>query len=163
MIGLDILTPKGIMEFNNYKTAKSFSNVFLAAGENHFTRFEFARLIEDDCIKYPQPDVSKAGGITELIRISNLMSGWNVSINPHTSLTAINMAVSIQVLASIENSGYFEGDVTEFNPFRDEMGTKPYSLDKKGFVDVLKLPGIGIEIDENFLQKFPLIEGPCYI
>ena len=99
----------------------------------------------------------------ELIRISNLMSGWNISINPHTSLTAINMAASIHILASIDNSGFFEGDVTSFNPFRDEMGTKPYSLDEKGFVDVLKLPGIGIEIDENFLQKFPLIEGPCYI
>ena len=155
--------PFPAMEFNNYKVARSFGNLSIAAGENHFTRSEFARLIEDNVVSFAQPDVSKTGGITELIRISNLMSGWNISINPHTSLTAINMAASIHILASIDNSGFFEGDVTSFNPFRDEMGTKPYSLDEKGFVDVLKLPGIGIEIDENFLQKFPLIEGPCYI
>ena len=155
--------PFPAMEFNNYKIARSFGNLSIAAGENHFTRYEFARLIEDNVVSFAQPDVSKTGGITELIRISNLMSGWNISINPHTSLTAINMAASIHILASIDNSGFFEGDVTSFNPFRDEMGTKPYSLDEKGFVDVLKLPGIGIEVDENFLQKFPLIEGPCYI
>ena len=155
--------PFPAMEFKNYKTAKSFSNVFLAAGENHFTRYEFARLIEDDCITYAQPDVSKAGGVTELIRIANLMSGWNVSINPHTSLTAINMAVSIQILASISNSGYFEGDVTFFNPFRDNMGVSPFKLDENGFVEPLDKPGVGIDIDEKFLLKYPLIEGPCYI
>ena len=155
--------PFPAMEFKNYRAAKSFGNVFLAAGENHFTRYEFARLIEDDSISYAQPDVSKAGGITELIRIANLMSGWNISINPHTSLTAINMAVSLHILASIENGGYFEGDVTYYNPFRDDMGTKPFKQDKNGFVEPLNSPGIGIDIDEKFLSKYPLIEGPCYI
>ena len=155
--------PFPAMEFKNYRAAKSFSNVFLAAGENHFTRYEFARLIEDDFITYAQPDVSKAGGVTELLRIANLMSGWNISINPHTSLTAINMAVSIHILASIENGGYFEGDVTNYNPFRDDMSVDPFKLDKNGFVEPLDIPGTGVDIDEKFLSKYPLIDGPCYI
>ena len=73
------------------------------------------------------------------------------------------MAVSIQILASIENGGYFEGDVTEYNPFRDEMDVSPFVLDKKGFVKPLNSPGTGIDIDEKFLLKYPLIEGPCYV
>ena len=108
-------------------------------------------------------DVSKAGGVTELLRIANLMSGWNISINPHTSLTAINMAVSIHILASIENGGYFEGDVTNYNPFRDDMSVDPFKLDKNGFVEPLDIPGTGVDIDEKFLSKYPLIDGPCYI
>ena len=104
-------------------------------------------MIEDDFITYAQPDVSKAGGVTELLRIANLMSGWNISINPHTSLTAINMAVSIHILASIENGGYFEGDVTNYNPFRDDMSVDPFKLDKNGFVEPLDIPGTGVDID----------------
>ena len=100
--------PFPAMEFNNYRIAKTFGNLSLAAGENHFTRFEFSRLVEDNVINYAQPDVSKAGGITEVIRIANLMSGWNVSINPHTSLTGINMAASIHILASLDNAGFLK-------------------------------------------------------
>ncbi len=155
--------PFPAMEFNNYRIANTYGNLPLAAGENHFTRFEFARLIEDNIVTFAQPDVSKAGGITELLRISNLMSGWNISINPHTSLTGLNMAASIHLLSSIDNQGFFEGDVTSFNPFRDDMGILPYKLNENGCVNALETPGIGIEIDEKFLQKYPLIEGPCYI
>ena len=35
-------------------------------GENHFTRFEFTRLIEEGAITILQPDLSKTGGITEM-------------------------------------------------------------------------------------------------
>ena len=155
--------PFPAMEFNNYRKAKSYGNLSFAAGENHFTRYEFSRLIEDDVISYAQPDVSKAGGITELIRIANLMSGWNISINPHTSLTGINMVASIHILASIDNGGFFEGDVTSFNPFRDDMNEMPFIIDKEGYVCPSELPGIGINIDEKFLAKYPLIDGPCYV
>ena len=155
--------PFPAMEFNNYRIAKTFGNLSLAAGENHFTRYEFSRLVEDNVINYAQPDVSKAGGITEVLRIANLMSGWNISINPHTSLTGINMAASIHILASLDNAGFFEGDVTTFNPFRDDMGEIPFKLDKDGTVSPSDVPGIGISIDENFLEKYPLIDGPCYI
>ena len=39
----------------------------LAAGENHFTRFEFTRIIEEGTLGFVQPDLSKSGGITEVI------------------------------------------------------------------------------------------------
>ena len=55
--------PFPAMEFNNYKIARSFGNLSIAAGENHFTRYEFARLIEDNVVSFAQPDVSKTGGI----------------------------------------------------------------------------------------------------
>ncbi len=44
----------------------------LAAGENHFTRFEFTRLIEDRAVSFVQPDLSKTGGVTEAMRIAGM-------------------------------------------------------------------------------------------
>src|SRR3546814_17677445 len=75
----------------NYAQAKLLGNVPLAAGENHYTRHEFTRVIEDRCITILQPDVSKTGGVTELMRIAAMASGWKIPINQHTCTHSLNM------------------------------------------------------------------------
>ena len=155
--------PFPALDYRDYKIAATLGRVPLAAGENHFTRFEFTRMIEDGAVRFAQPDLSKTGGITESLRISALCSAWKISFNPHTSATGLNMAASIHMLASVDNAGYFEGDVAAFNPFRDELGGQPYQLDKNGHVLPLEGPGIGIDVDKNFLAAHPLIDGPCYV
>jgi D-galactarolactone cycloisomerase len=150
-------------DYRDYKIAASLGRVPLAAGENHFTRFEFTRLIEDGAVRIAQPDLSKTGGVTEAMRIAAMLSAWKIGFNPHTSLTSINMAASIHALAAVDNPGYFEGDVTGYNPFRDDFGTKPYVLDKSGCVRPLEGAGLGIAVDEAFIAAHPLIDGPCYV
>ena len=60
--------------------------------------------------------------------------------------------------------GYFEGDVTTLNPFRDQLMDKlPYQLDGNGCVTPNEGTGIGLKIDLDFIAKHPLIEGPCYV
>lgn len=146
-----------------YKDAARFIDVPLAAGENHFTRFEFTRLIEDGAVAFAQPDLSKAGGITECQRIAAMASAWKISINPHTSATGINMMATLHLLCAIDNAGYFEGDVAHHNPFRDEVCGLPYTLAPDGTVTVREGPGLGIEVDEAFIAAHPLIDGPCYV
>ena len=147
----------------SYALARGFGRVPLAAGENHFTRYEFNRVIEDRSITILQPDLSKAGGITEVMRIAALASAWKLPINPHTCMTGINMAASIHLLASIDNGGYFEGDVSKDNLYRDRMVDTPYRVDADGNVRPLERPGIGVEVDEAFIAAHPAIEGPGYV
>ena len=147
----------------SYADAVQLGSVPLAAGENHFTRFEFSRLIDDGAVRILQPDLSKCGGITEAWRIASLASAWKLPIHPHTSATGINMAASIHFLAAIENCGYFEADVARHNPFRDSVGGNPSKLDADGCVWPMDAPGLGLQIDEAFLKAHPLIEGPCYV
>jgi D-galactarolactone cycloisomerase len=150
-------------DHRSYQEAVKLGRVPLAAGENHFTRFEFTRLIEDRAVTFLQPDLSKAGGVTETLRIAAMASAYKLTCNPHTSATGINMAASINMLAAVENPGYFEGDCAKHNPFRDEVGGVPYRLDASGCVTPSELPGLGIEVDEAFVQRNPLIDGPCYV
>ncbi len=119
--------------------------------------------MENTAVNFIQPDLSKTGGVTETVRIAAMASARKMTLNPHTSASAINMAASINVLAAVDNAGYFEGDVTKFNPFRDEIGDIPYVLDADGCVRPSEKPGLGVEIDESFLHAHPLIEGPAYI
>ena len=150
-------------DHRSYAEAKALGRVPLAAGENHFTRFEFTRLIEDGSITILQPDLSKTGGLTEALRIAATASSWKLQVNPHTLLTGVNMAASIHLLASIENGGWFEADVAVENPFRDELCSPALNVDAQGNVKPHEGPGLGVEVDEKFLEKHPLIEGPAYV
>jgi D-galactarolactone cycloisomerase len=155
--------PFPAQDYRSYQMAATLGSVPLAAGENHFTRFEFTRLIEDRAVSFVQPDLSKTGGITETMRIAAMAYAWKLSFNPHTSATGINMAATINVLAAVDEPGYFEGDVAKHNPFRDEVGGVPYVLDANGCVKPSERPGLGIEVDEAFVRAHPLIDGPCYV
>jgi D-galactarolactone cycloisomerase len=150
-------------DHRSYREAAKLGRVPLAAGENHYTRYEFTRVIEDGAITILQPDLSKTGGITEALRIAAMASGWKLQINPHTLLTGINMAASIHLLASIDNGGYFEADVAAENPFRDELCTPALTVSANGTVKPHEAPGLGVEVNEKFLQAYPLIEGPAYV
>lgn len=149
-------------DYRSYQSATALGRVPLAAGENHFTRFEFHRLIEDRAVGIIQPDLSKAGGVTESLRIAALASAWKLPIHPHTSMTGLNMAATVHFLASIENSGYFEGDVSKANLFRDQMVDTRITVDKDGYFWPIDKPGLGVEMDENFLTAHPFIDGPSY-
>jgi L-alanine-DL-glutamate epimerase-like enolase superfamily enzyme len=147
-----------------YAVAATLGRVPLAAGENHYTRYEFATLLEDGHVQFVQPDLSKTGGVTESMRIAAMASAQKLTVNPHTSATAINMATTIQFLCAVDNPGYFEGDVTSLNPFRDALANRaPYQLDDQGCVRPLDGVGIGLKIDLHFIAEHPLIEGPCYV
>lgn len=146
-----------------YAEASAFGQVPLAVGENHFTRFEFTRVLEDNVIRIWQPDLSKCGGITETLRIAAMASAFKIPVHPHSSMTGVNQAASIHLLAAIDNGGYFEADVSRANKFRDEMGSEPWRIGADGCVLPLDAPGIGVEIDEAFLRAHPAIEGPGYV
>ncbi len=150
-------------DYLSYRAAARYGRTPLAAGENHYTRFEFNRVIEDGAITVLQPDLSKTGGITEALRIAALASSWKLPIHPHTSMTGINMAATIHFLAAIENGGFFEADVSKNNLFRDKLVSTPYRVDTDGNVAPLEAPGIGVEVDEEFLKAHPVIEGPAYV
>ncbi len=148
---------------HSYSEAQRLGSVPLAAGENHFTRYEFLPALQAGYLGFVQPDLSKTGGITETMRIADLASAWKISVNPHTSATGINMVATLHLLAAVDNPGYFEGDVAKHNPFRDDVVGTPYSLDTDGHVRPPEGPGLGVEVDERFLAAHPLIEGPCYV
>ena len=150
-------------DYRSYRLARGFGRTPLAAGENHYTRFEFNRVIEDGSITILQPDLSKTGGLTEALRIAAMASACKLPIHPHSSMTGLNHAASIHFLAAIDNGGYFEGDVSKANKFRDDLVSQPYEVDRNGDVWPLDKPGLGLEVNEGFLLKHPPIEGPGYI
>ena len=155
--------PFGCNDHGAYRMGAAISPLVpLAAGENHYTRFEFARLIEERAVQILQPDLSKTGGITEGMRIAAIASAWGLPIHPHSSATGLNHAVSIHYLAALDNGGYFEACVSRFNPLRDMFGVT-FEIGPDGCVEPLNKPGIGLDIDEKLFAQYPAIDGPGYV
>ena len=155
--------PFACNDFSSYReAAKITSLVPIAAGENHYGRFEFAQLREAGAVQIWQPDLSKCGGITEGLAIAAMASAYRIPMHTHSSATGINHAATIHFMAAIENSGYFEACVSHFNPLRDMFGST-FEIGADGCVEPLDKPGIGLEIDEGLFAKYPLIDGPGYV
>lgn len=155
--------PFACNDFASYREAARITPLVpLAAGENHYTRFEFAQVLEQDAVKVWQPDLSKTGGLTEGLRIASIASAWRIPVHPHSSATGLNHAASLHFLSAIENGGYFEACVSHFNPLRDMFG-RTFRIGADGCVEAPDAPGIGLAIDEAVFREFPAIDGPGYL
>jgi L-alanine-DL-glutamate epimerase-like enolase superfamily enzyme len=134
----------------------------LAAGENCYTRYDFQRLIDAGSVSVLQPDLSRCGGVTEALRIAALASAAGLPVCTHGCHTGLNFAASVQFLASIDNALYFEADGSTDNPLRTVACSASYELGADGTVSPLEDPGLGVQLDEDFIRANPVTEGPAW-
>jgi D-galactarolactone cycloisomerase len=134
----------------------------LAAGENLYTRYEFSRLIDAGGVSIVQPDLSRCGGVTEALRIAALASAAGLPVCTHGCHTGLNFAASVHYLAGIENAWYFEADGSTDNPLRTAACSPAYTLGPDGTVLPLEGPGLGVDVDEDYLRAHPLTDGPAW-
>ena len=154
--------PFPVQDERAYREARALSRVPLAAGENHYTRFEFARLIEQGVVSILQPDISKTGGITETLRIAALASVHKLPIHCHTGM-GLNMVATTHTMSAIENGGYFEADCSIDNPLRDELLAPPVRVGPDGTIRPNEGPGLGVEVNEEFIRRHPGTAGAAYV
>jgi D-galactarolactone cycloisomerase len=140
-----------------YRRLAQHLPIRLAAGESDFFAGEALNMLQDRSLGLIQPDVSRAGGITETWRISELAATFNTAYAPHVGWSgAICVAASLQLAAAAESFRTFECMVYE-NPLRDAF-TRPIVGEGSQLVDgrlaIPQGPGLGIEIDRDALARF---------
>ncbi|TKT74631.1 mandelate racemase/muconate lactonizing enzyme family protein [Aquamicrobium sp. LC103] len=143
-----------------YRRLRDLTATPLAAGENHFTRHELRALISEQVIQFVQADCCKTGGITEILKIAALADAWHLQFAPHTSASVLSTAASVHALSVAPNAFIYEADVSAINAFRDELGA-PFEI-TDGTITAPDAPGLGVEIDEALIGKYPFIPGASY-
>ena len=139
-------------EIAYYSRLKEDVTVPIAGGESWAFQHEFNRVLSENAADYVQPDVISAGGITSTERVATLADSENVQCLPHVFGSAIALAASLQVIATIPGEPMLEFDRTP-NPIREDLAADPITNDG----DVVRIrdrPGLGIEIDEAVLESF---------
>lgn len=132
------------------------TSIPLATGERLYSRSDFRDVLPTG-IAVAQPDVSHAGGISELRRIASMAEAYDVTIAPHCPLGPIALAASLQIAFAIPNFLIQEQSVgIHYNVGNDLLD---YLADPRPlhFVDGYALqptvPGLGIEIDQAAVER----------
>ncbi|WP_252312574.1 galactonate dehydratase [Sinobaca sp. H24] len=133
------------------------THIPIATGERMFSRWDFKPLLEDGYVDIIQPDVSHAGGITEMKKIASMAEAYDTAIAPHCPLGPIALASCLQVDATSHNAFIQEQSLgIHYNKGSDLLD---YIKDKTvfdyedGAVKIPAGPGLGIEINEEYVRE----------
>lgn len=147
-------------DYAGYAVLAQRATVPIAAGESHFTAFDFQRLFAGG-LDIAQPDLASVGGFDEGLKIATLSKLHNKRLMPHVWGSGVGVAAAIQFIAALPpyphsdnepDPVYLEYDVGE-NPMRDGILVQPIKVEK-GVVTVSDAPGLGFEVNEEALARF---------
>ncbi|MCH7642955.1 MAG: mandelate racemase/muconate lactonizing enzyme family protein [Chloroflexi bacterium] len=134
----------------------------IATGEREFTRFDFQSLFDNQACDIAQPDIARAGGYTEIRRISALASARGVRVAPHAWGMGVLFAASIHVAMSTPNCHILE--VSQgYMPMMYELFKEEYDVRPDGRVYAPTAPGLGFTLRDDALERFKYVPGPEYV
>jgi L-alanine-DL-glutamate epimerase-like enolase superfamily enzyme len=144
-------------DIGGYAALKAMHQIPIAGGEHEFTLYGFRELLDARAVDYIQFDTNRVGGITQARKISALAEAYEVPVIPHAG----QMHNYHIVMASLNSP------LAEFFPIVDvEVGNELFwyifkgePVPRRGYIELDEnLPGLGLEIDEEALKKFEIIE-----
>lgn len=132
------------------------SAVPIAVGERLYSRAEFLGPLQAG-VAVVQPDVSHAGGISEVRRIASLAEVWGASLAPHCPLGPVALAASLQVAFATPNFVIQEQSLgihyNEGGDLLDYLVDPSVFTFADGHVVRPQAPGLGITVDEDAVRR----------
>lgn len=142
--------PVPVESYKALKQVRECIDTPISVGERLHTRWEFVPIFEHGLADYIMPDVTWAGGISELKKIATMAEAHYIPISPHDASGPINVVAGAHVMMTVPNFYRVETsrhDLTGYNVLLEEP------LDNSG--GSLKLsgkPGLGIAMDMDYLR-----------
>ncbi|GAM58357.1 gluconate dehydratase [Vibrio ishigakensis] len=153
----ELLSPENL---KGYKSLKSHSTPLIAAGEQVFGKMGFQPWLAERALDVIQPDLCSSGGITECKKIAALAQANHTQMIPHVWGSGVGIAASIQFIASLPSTPLSLNPtepLLEFDqsshPFRTDLIFDGIEM-KNGKVQVPTKPGIGVEVNEEVIEKY---------
>lgn len=141
----------------NFKEIAAACNIPIATGERLYSRYDFKRLLQAGGVDIIQPDLSHAGGITEVKKIAAMAEAYDVALAPHCPLGPIALSACLNVDAVSYNAVIQEQSIgIHYNVGKSVLD---YVKNKKdfefieGYVKLPQIPGLGVEVDKNLVLK----------
>lgn len=147
-------------DHQGYEVLARQSALPLAAGESEYTAQGIRDLVASRTLAVVQPDIARAGGISEGHRIAQLSAVFDTQFAPHIGFSGgVCVAATMQLAAASRNFRSFE-TMTVPNPLREDLLVEPVGdpsqLDEDGMLPVSSTPGIGAEVDLKVVERYRL-------
>jgi L-alanine-DL-glutamate epimerase-like enolase superfamily enzyme len=156
-------------DHNVYRKLRASKLLPIASGEHEPDEAGFVDLIDSGAADYIQMDVCCQGGFAMGRRIFDAVARTGLRFAFHS------WGTTLEVLAAAHLGICWPADVVEWLeypcysnngrpgmypfPAADEILSEPLAIEN-GDLIVPSRPGLGIEIDEGVVQKYPFIPGP---
>ena len=138
-----------------FKEIAACCNIPIATGERLFTKYDFKRLLQAGGVDIIQPDLSHAGGITEVKKIASMAEAYDVAVAPHCPLGPIALSACLNLDATCYNAVIQEQSIgIHYNVGKSVLD---YALNKEDFefvdgrVEMPKKPGLGVEVNKELV------------
>jgi D-galactarolactone cycloisomerase len=125
----------------------------LATGENEFGYHGFRDLIRAGAADIVQADASRAGGISEVMRIGALAAEHGVRLAPHTWCDAVAVVANAHVVSASPNGVTCEVDQTGNRFIEELIGPLPIA---EGLIDLGDRPGLGVTLNEDLIRELKI-------
>lgn len=135
--------PEQIDQFLRLKDA--VPEILITAGEHEFNRWSFRPLLERRAVDILQPDIYRAGGISELKKIAAFASVYGIPVIPH----GIG-APTYHFVISTPNSP--RAEFVDVFAQGNELLLEGEPVPQNGFIELTRAPGFGYRLNERVLR-----------
>lgn len=125
----------------------------VAAGERLYSRWDYRDFLRLECADFLQPDVSHAGGISELRKIAAMAECHHLPVCPHNPSGPVANAATLQLAACTPNFAFLETMNTDV-PWRAEV-TDEHLVFRDGALRIPDKPGLGIDLHPEAMAAHP--------
>jgi len=155
-----------------YKELHRQSEVKLASGEHEPDDSGFADLIDSGAVDYVQMDILCQGGVSSARRIFEAVAERGLRFAFHSWGTALEVLAAAQlgvcwpedVVEWLEYPCYSHRECSVMYPFplADEILSEALEIEE-GYLIIPDGPGMGIDVNEAVIEKYPFVPGPWSI
>ena len=139
-------------DLEGYSKLAGIEGVNISGGETLTTRYEFEEFMSKSDADIVQPDITRCGGISEMMVISRMAEEKGKKLVPHGFSTGILLAATVQFLAAARGGDLIEYSQSTSPLFKDLVKNMiPF---EDGYVRVPDTPGLGIQLDEELIEKY---------
>ena len=146
--------------FDHYDETKAVADILdipIAGGEQESSMWAFRWLIANGAHQVVQPDVFYFGGMVRSIKVARMADVLGIPCTPHISGSGLGYLYMLNFVSAVKNAGSYH----EYKGLNKEIPFDcPTSLLKPvdGVIKVPTSPGMGIELDRNFIQNAKKVE-----
>ena len=132
-------------------------NIPIATGERLCSRWDFKRLLQTGGVDIIQPDLSHAGGLTEVKKIAAMAEAYDVALAPHCPLGPIALSACLNVDATCYNAAIQEQSIgIHYNVGKsvlDYVKNPEDFIFENGSVKMPVRPGLGVEVNRELVLE----------
>lgn len=139
-----------------YEALRRMTDVPFAIGEEFASKWQFLPYIERDIHQFNRIDICNVGGLTEAMKVAGWSEAHYVDMMPHNPLGPICTAATIHFSAAVSNFAWLETRATAGETYMGKDDSPVFTLEPTldgAVYPVPDLPGLGVEVDEEFVKK----------